>query len=316
MKFLTPPSWNSRFTKDHLSTSSRPPRSRSARNALHSIGTSPRSQPKFTEIVDPLSISRFSHSETRSADRESLSSSILFSSIFFFSQNRRKLADRRFHFRRFTHSSHAREIQAWSKKQRGARYDDDPDDPGNVWRKTGRCAGTSWMCWTCWFSRSECVATRERVGGGCAPRSRQGWTRSATVVVLFVRRVLRVTCTGGALATGILDFGRRARSRESSTQAPCTRRLSPLHSSTTRFASFLTHRHRLPVPRLLLLCGVADTRVTYPCPSTCPCLPGCRRYLWPCPCARRYVSKKTCVLLIITFVTSTWAYFIVSWRTF
>lgn len=109
-------------------------------------------------------------------------------------------------------------------------------------------------------------------------------------------RVLRMACTGGALATGILDFGWGARSQESSTQALYARRLFSWRADSPRLSlSFLLGS--LPVLAcsclragwLLresnLLCPPAPTCLPYLCPYLLPCF---WPYLAP---ARRHHRK-------------------------
>lgn len=123
-------------------------------------------------------------------------------------------------------------------------------------------------------------------------------------------RVLRMACTGGAFATGILDFGWGARSQESSTQAPHARRLFSWLADSSRL-SLSSLLSSLPVLACsCLLAGGWYESVTYPCPPAPTCPPYLCPYLclclWPCPApipvsalvrvpvsvpVRRYLSK-------------------------
>lgn len=133
---------------------------------------------------------------------------------------------------------------------------------------------------TCWLvSRSNVSRATHTMWVECARRRRVA--RSATVVFHVLanglyRRRARDWDPG---------FRMRARSQESSTQAPRTGRLS-LPDAPARLVS-LCLPYSLPAgARLLLLtCRVADTGVTYPClylplPAW---LPAYLPRLWPCP---------------------------------
>lgn len=166
-------------------------------------------------------------------------------------------------------------------------------------RDTGRCR-TSWMFLTCWLvCRGVTCVARD-----VTQHTRCGW--SAPLAAGWPGR--RPSCSG-VLANGLYrrrardwdpGFRMRARSQESSTQAPRTRRLS-LPDAPTRLVS-LCLPYSLPAGAVLLLtCRVADTGVTYPLVCTYPCLPlpaWLPAYLSPtlpylaCLCRHLDVSQK------------------------